>query len=63
MYKEVARNIPNIGVFPAISFVIFFLFFLGLLIWVLKVDKKLIEKIKNIPMDNNHQNTEYEKID
>lgn len=63
MYKEVARNIPNIGVFPAISFVIFFLFFLGLLIWVLKVDKRLIDKIKNIPMDNNHQNTEYEKID
>jgi cytochrome c oxidase cbb3-type subunit 4 len=63
MYKEVARNIPNVSIYPVISFIIFFLFFLGLLIWIIKVDKKLIEKIKNIPMDNNSQNTDYEEVD
>ena len=56
MYKEVARAIPNISIFPVISFIIFFLFFLGLLIWVFKADKKLMQHIKNIPIDNNDQN-------
>jgi cytochrome c oxidase cbb3-type subunit IV len=63
MYKEVARNIPNVSIYPIISFLIFFLFFLGLLIWIVKVDKKLIDKMKNIPMDNNPQNSGYEKVD
>jgi cytochrome c oxidase cbb3-type subunit 4 len=58
MYKEVARSIPHVSTFPVISFLIFFLFFLGLLIWVLKADKKSINAIKNIPLDNNDQNFE-----
>lgn len=56
MYKEVARNIPNVSIYPVISFLIFFLFFLGLLIWVFRADKAFIQKIKNIPIDNNDQN-------
>lgn len=55
MYKEVARNIPDVSIYPIISFIIFFLFFLGLLVWVIKADKNLIQKIKNIPMDNNQK--------
>lgn len=58
MYKEVARNIPNVSIYPVISFLIFFLFFLGLLIWVFRADKAFIQKIKNIPIDNNDQNPE-----
>lgn len=58
MYKEVARNIPDVSIYPVISFLIFFLFFLGLLIWVFRADKNFIQKIKNIPIDNNDQNTE-----
>lgn len=56
MYKEVARNIPNVSIYPVVSFLIFFLFFLGLLIWVFRADKAFIQKIKNIPIDNNDQN-------
>lgn len=56
MYKEVARNIPNVSIYPVISFLIFFIFFLGLLIWVFRADKAFIQKIKNIPIDNNDQN-------
>jgi cytochrome c oxidase cbb3-type subunit 4 len=36
---------------PVISFVIFFLFFLGLLWWVFTVDKKFIDEMKNLPID------------
>lgn len=52
MYKEVAQHIPNVSIFPVISLSIFFLFFVGLLIWVFRADKNFVQKMKNIPIDN-----------
>jgi cytochrome c oxidase cbb3-type subunit 4 len=54
MYKEVLRSIDNIAIWPVISFVIFFLFFLGLLWWTFSVDKKFISRMSNMPMDDDH---------
>lgn len=51
MYKNVLQNIDNIAIWPVISFIIFFLFFLCLLWWVFTADKELIEKMKNLPME------------
>ncbi|HCW08324.1 MAG TPA: CcoQ/FixQ family Cbb3-type cytochrome c oxidase assembly chaperone [Cytophagales bacterium] len=51
MYKNVLQNIDNISIWPVISFVIFFLFFLVLLWWVFTADKKFIERMSNLPMD------------
>jgi cbb3-type cytochrome oxidase subunit 3 len=52
MYKNVLQNIENIEIWPVISFVIFFLFFICLLWWVLSVDKKFIDKMKGMPIEN-----------
>lgn len=54
MYKEVAQHIPGVSIYPIISLGIFFVFFLGMLLWVWKVDKKFIQKMKNIPIDNDN---------
>lgn len=51
MYKNVLQNIENIAIWPVISFVIFFLFFLCLLWWVFSVDKKFIDKMKGLPIE------------
>lgn len=51
MYKNVLQSIDNIAIWPVISFVIFFIFFLCLLWWVFTTDKDLIEKMKNMPLD------------
>ncbi|HEX5171015.1 MAG TPA: cbb3-type cytochrome c oxidase subunit 3 [Cyclobacteriaceae bacterium] len=51
MYKSVLQNMDNIAIWPIISFVIFFIFFLCLLWWVFTADKDLIEKMKNLPID------------
>lgn len=51
MYKDVLQNIDNIQIWPIISFVIFFLFFLVLLWWVFTADKKIIDKMKGLPME------------
>jgi cbb3-type cytochrome oxidase subunit 3 len=55
MYKDVLRSIDNIAIWPVISFVIFFLFFLGLLWWTFSVDKKFISRMSNMPMDDDQQ--------
>jgi hypothetical protein len=55
MYKNVLQSIDNIAIWPVISFVIFFLFFLCLLWWVVTVDKKLIKKMSDLPLDYESQ--------
>lgn len=52
MYKNVLQNIDHIAIWPVISFVIFFLFFICLIGWVLSVDKNFIRKMSEMPMDD-----------
>lgn len=52
MYKNVLEAIDNIAIWPVVSFVIFFIFFIVLLWWVFSVDKDFINKMKSLPMDN-----------
>ncbi|HQW45465.1 MAG TPA: CcoQ/FixQ family Cbb3-type cytochrome c oxidase assembly chaperone [Chitinophagaceae bacterium] len=46
------KTIDGVGVFPLASLLIFFVFFVALLFFVIKADKKTLDKIKNIPFDN-----------
>lgn len=55
MYKNVLQSIDNIAIWPVISFVIFFLFFICLLWWVFTIDKKFIDKMKRMPVDNSEE--------
>jgi len=56
MYKDVLQSIDNVQIWPIISFVIFFLFFLCLLWWVFTTDKKLIDKMKSLPIEGSSSN-------
>ena len=60
MYKDILQKIENIAIWPVISFVIFFLFFLCLLWWVFDVDKVFIEKMKSLPLDDDLPTTKKE---
>jgi len=53
MYKNVLQSIDSIALWPVISFVIFFAFFLGLLLWVMFADKKFIDYMKHMPIQEN----------
>ncbi len=53
MYKNVLESIDNVAIWPVISFVIFFLFFICLLWWVFSTDRKFIQTMKNMPLENN----------
>ncbi len=52
MYKEVLSGINNIGIYPVISFGVFFIFFLIMSIWVLKSRKAEFDSVSRIPLDN-----------
>lgn len=46
-------SIDGIEIYPIISLVIFFTFFVGLGIYIFKSDKKTRQEIKNIPLEDN----------
>ena len=52
MYKNILQSIDNIAIWPIVSFVIFFIFFICLLLWVFSVDKTFIDKMKQLPIDS-----------
>jgi cytochrome c oxidase cbb3-type subunit IV len=52
MYKNVLQAIENIEIWPIISLIIFFLFFLGVLIYIVRVDKAFIQRMKEMPLDD-----------
>jgi cbb3-type cytochrome oxidase subunit 3 len=56
MYKNVLQSIENIEIWPVVSFVIFFVFFLCLLLWVFTTDKKFIDKMKGLPIEDEPNN-------
>jgi len=52
MYKEVLRSIHNIEVWPLISVVIFFIFFLALLWWALTAKQAFIKRMSHLPLED-----------
>ncbi len=51
--SESLNNTFGIGFLPAISLILFLVLFVGVIIWVIKADHKHINKMKNIPFDDN----------
>ena len=51
--KQYAETIRGIDIYPIISLFIFLLFFIAVLWYVTKMDKKSVEEISNLPLDLN----------
>lgn len=56
--KGPMEAIENVEIFPIISFLIFFSFFIGILIRVIRQDKKTIQEISSIPLENDEPSTQ-----
>lgn len=54
--KNHMDSIAGIEIYPIISLLIFFIFFVGLFWWVATSKKDYIDTVSNIPLDNNDQN-------
>ena len=58
MLKYVKGNletIDGIEIYPIISFLIFFTFFVGLGVYVFKMKKDRINELKNIPLEEENE--------
>ena len=51
MFKEYFERIENVEVWPVISLIIFFVFFIGLIVWLIRIDRGYIDKMKNLPLE------------
>lgn len=53
--KQFLVNVQGVDGYLIFSMIIFIAFFIGLLVWVYKADKNYINKMKNMPLDNNNK--------
>ena len=52
MFSDVLQNIEGVEIFPVISLVIFFVFFISVLIWTVRLDKGLVNKLSRLPFND-----------
>tara|TARA_Y100000385_G_C13104170_1_gene646457 strand:+ start:5107 stop:5280 length:174 start_codon:yes stop_codon:yes gene_type:complete len=52
--KHHMESIEGIQVYPIISLIVFFLFFISLFWWVLKYDNKELDLLRKIPFTKNN---------
>ncbi|MET4075918.1 hypothetical protein [Hymenobacter sp. UYCo722] len=51
MEKNVLQSIAGVTVYPLISFAIFFLFFIGLLVYVLVANRQHLSTMSQLPLE------------
>jgi len=57
MEKNVLQSIAGVTVYPLISFAIFFLFFIGLMVYVLVVSRQHLSTMSQLPLEDNEETT------
>jgi cytochrome c oxidase cbb3-type subunit 3 len=52
-FRNYLESIQGIDIYPFIGLILSFTVFLAILIWVWKLDKNQVKKMKSIPLDLN----------
>ena len=61
MLKFIKHNLSSIDgveIYPIISLLLFFLVFISMLVFVLKMPKQRIDEVSQLPLDNDNNNKE-----
>jgi cytochrome c oxidase cbb3-type subunit IV len=61
MFEQIKHNMETIAgveIYPILSLLIFFLFFVALGIWVFTYKKEKINELGQIPLNDNFKNTQ-----
>ncbi|HPH84471.1 MAG TPA: CcoQ/FixQ family Cbb3-type cytochrome c oxidase assembly chaperone [Ferruginibacter sp.] len=53
--KQYVETMTGVAIYPIISLLIFFIFFVVLLVYVKKMDKKRVNILSNIPLDQTEE--------
>ena len=57
MEQNIFNSSFNLAVFQIISTAIFILVFIGVVVWIFKMDKNIIKKMAEIPLDKDNNET------
>lgn len=52
MLKNILSNMDGVSIYPIISLLIFFVFFLAVGIYVYRIPKKETDQMKNLPLED-----------
>ncbi len=50
MFKHYFEQVHNVAIWPIISMSIFFVFFIGLIIYVAKINKRHVDYMEDLPL-------------
>lgn len=51
MIRNYLQAIEGVEIYPLISLIVFVIFFVVILIWMLKMDKNYIDEMKQLPLN------------
>lgn len=57
MYKEVLSAIDGVEIYPIISLLIFFSFFVGVGAWFFLADRERLQRLAQLPLDGEAETT------
>ncbi len=52
MFNQYLSSIDRIAIYPVISLILFFVLFVMLIIWVIRLKKEYIEQMEQLPFSN-----------
>ncbi|MGE5402947.1 MAG: cbb3-type cytochrome c oxidase subunit 3 [Ignavibacteriales bacterium] len=63
MISQFLEGMENLNIYPVISLVIFILLFIVLLVRIFRMDKTLLEKMGELPLDSNNNDKKFGNSD
>ena len=60
MLSEHISRIDGIAVYPIISLIVFSILFIATIVWVIRLDKKYLTRMENLPLDSDFDNNSQE---
>ncbi len=59
MFRQILQNVEGIIYLPIFSLLFFFIFFVGVLIFALRMNKGLVHYLANLPLENDNNINKY----
>ncbi len=56
MFKNIFSHINGIEIYPILTLIFFFVFFVAVTFLALRLDKKFVEYMGNLPLNNDNEN-------
>jgi hypothetical protein len=56
MFKNIVESMSGIEIYGILALIFFFVVFLGIIYWSIKVDKKYLSKMSEMPLDSSKIN-------